>query len=173
MAFPSGVWEREEPCEEARSNFFIIRKTIMPNKLSAIWLKRGKGAPMDAQERATLVAGRGLLGNANQGGKRQVTVIAEERWQELMQELGAALSPKTRRANLMVSGIDLSASRGRVLLIGNCRLLIHGETRPCEQMEAAWSGLQEAMRRRWGGGAFAEVLTGGEICVGDDVAWAA
>ena len=145
----------------------------MSPTLTAIWLKRGKGAPMDAQERATLVAGRGLLGNANQGGKRQVTIIAEERWQELLQELGASLLPKTRRANLMVSGIDLSESRGRVLIIGDCRLLSHGETRPCEQMEAAWPGLQEAMRRHWGGGAFAEALVGGEIRVGETVAWEA
>lgn len=143
----------------------------MPNQLAAIWLKRGKGAPMDAQVRATLVAGRGLLGNANQGGKRQVTIISQERWEELMLELGANLPPQTRRANLMVSGINLSNSRGRVLVIGACRLLIHGETRPCEQMEAACPGLQEAMRKNWGGGVFAEVLDSGEIAIGAHVDW--
>ncbi len=144
---------------------------LMSGKLEAIWLKRGKGAPMDAHDHAQLIAGRGLLGNANQGGKRQVTILAQERWQELLQEVGANLSPKTRRANLVVSGIDLSNSRGRILLIGACRVLIHGETRPCEQMEAAWPGLQEAMRRNWSGGAFAEVLDGGEIRVGETIAW--
>lgn len=126
---------------------------------------------MDAQERAQFVAGRGLFNNANQGGKRQVTIIAQERWQEMMHELGANLLPQTRRANLMVSGINLSNSRGRVLVIGACRLLIHGETRPCEQMEAAWPGLQEAMRKNWGGGVFAEVLDSGEIAIGAHVDW--
>jgi len=29
------------------------------------------------------------------------------------------------------------------------------------------------MKERWGGGAFAEVVDGGEIRVGDDVAWEA
>jgi MOSC domain-containing protein YiiM len=143
----------------------------MSGKLEAIWLKRGKGALMDECDRATLIAGRGILHNANQGGKRQVTIISQERWQELVQELGANLPPQTRRANLMVSGIDLSDSRGRILTIGACRLLIHGETRPCEQMEAAWPGLQAAMRVRWGGGAFAEILEGGEIRVGEAAAW--
>ncbi len=143
----------------------------MSGKLEAIWLKRGKGAPMDAHERGQLIAGRGLVGNANQGGKRQVTIIALERWHELMHEVGATLSPKTRRANLMVSGIDLRNSRGRMLLLGACRLLIHGETRPCEQMEAAWPGLQTAMRRNWGGGVFSEVLDSGEIFVGDTIFW--
>lgn len=143
----------------------------MSGKLEAIWLKRGKGAPMDAHARAQLVAGRGILNNANQGGKRQVTLIAQERWQELMREVGANLPPQIRRANLMISGIALRESRGRILQVGACRLLIHGETRPCEQMEAAWPGLQEAMRRDYGGGVFAEVLDSGEIFVGAHVAW--
>ena len=140
-------------------------------KLERIWLKRAHRGPMDAATRATLVAGRGLAGNANQGGKRQITLMVQERWTELMSEMGAALDPRARRANLLLSGIDLTNSRGRVLRIGACRLLIHGETRPCEQMEAALSGLQGAMRERWGGGAFAEALDSGDIAVGDSVEW--
>jgi MOSC domain-containing protein YiiM len=139
-------------------------------RLEAIWLKRGRGAPMDPVDTAVLDVD-GLRGNANRGGKRQVTIISQERWAELMDALGAALPPSTRRGNLMVSGLDLEKSRGRVLRVGTTRLLIHGETRPCEQMEEAHSGLQELMRNRWGGGAFAEVLVAGEICVGDVVAW--
>jgi MOSC domain-containing protein YiiM len=38
-------------------------------------------------------------------------------------------------------------------------------------MEDAHPGLQNAMRERWGGGAFAEVLDGGRIAVGDAVEW--
>lgn len=140
-------------------------------KLERIWLKRATRGPMDTQTRATLVAGKGLLGNANQGGKRQVTIISAERWAELMQQLGAQVDPAARRANLMVSGLSLLESRNRILQIGNCRLRILGETRPCEQMEAAWPGLREIMKTDWGGGAFAEVLDNGEIAVGDSVSW--
>ena len=140
-------------------------------KLENIWLKRAKGGPMDPVQAAALEAGTGLRGNANRGGRRQVTIISQARWAELMGALGADLSPGARRANLMVSGVDLEHSRGQVLRVGTTRLKINGETRPCEQMEEAHAGLQALMSERWGGGAFAEVLDGGEIRVGDPVEW--
>ncbi len=137
-------------------------------KLERIWLKRAQGRPDgSAWSTALLEVDGGLRGNANRGGKRQVTIISQARWAELMDALGADVPPSARRANLMVSGLDLENSRGRVLRVGDTRLKINGETRPCEQMEAAHAGLQELMRDRWGGGAFAEVLDGGEIRVGD------
>ena len=140
-------------------------------KLERIWIKRAKGGPMDRVDAALLEVNGGLRGNANRGGKRQVTIISQERWTELMDTLPADLPPSARRANLMVSGLNLENSRGRALRVGATRLLIHGETRPCEQMEAAHAGLQELMKERWGGGAFAEVVEGGEIRVGDVVQW--
>src|SRR5262245_3318230 len=126
---------------------------------------------MDSQLAAVLEPGRGLAGNADRGGRRQVTLISEARWRELMAQVGASLGHEARRANLVISAIDLEHTRGRVLRIGVCRLRIGGETRPCELMEDAAAGLQAAMRERWGGGAFAEVLDGGPIAVGDTVAW--
>jgi MOSC domain-containing protein YiiM len=126
---------------------------------------------MDSVREATLVPGRGLEGNANLGGRRQVTIIARERWDELMRDLGADVPPAARRANLMVTGLDLENSLGRILRVGPARLKINGETRPCERMEEAHPGLQALMRDRWGGGAFAEVIEGGDILVGHPIAW--
>jgi len=140
-----------------------------PGRLERIWLKRFTGGPMDPVDAAALDAMAGLVGNANRSRRRQVTIIARERWSELMRDLGARLPPSTRRANLMVSGIDLQNSRGRILRVGSARLQINGETKPCEQMEAAHAGLQALMRERWGGGVFAEVIESGEIRVGDVV----
>lgn len=141
-------------------------------RLEAIWIKRARLGPMDPLERATLVAERGLEGNANQGGRRQVTIIAWETWDRLMGELGASVDPSARRANLMVSGLDLEESRERILEVGGCRIRIRGETRPCERMDDALPGLRDAMRRRWGGGAYGVVLEDGMIRIGDSVEWA-
>ena len=141
-------------------------------QLQAIWIKRVRRGPMDRRDSATLVAGRGIVGNANQGGRRQVTLIEQEVWEDLMGRMGASLSPSERRANLMVSGVRLANSRGRILHVGPCRIRIYGETKPCERMDEALMGLKEAMYPDWGGGAYGEVLDDGPIAVGDPVRWA-
>ena len=144
-----------------------------PGTLEAIWIKRMKQGPMDSVESAMLEVGVGLIGNANQGGRRQVTIVEREVWEKLMSEVQGILSPASRRANLLISGLSLKKSRKRTLLIGCCRIRILGETKPCERMEETWEGLQEAMRQSWAGGAFGEVLDDGEILVGDLVSWVA
>jgi MOSC domain-containing protein YiiM len=140
-------------------------------RLEQIWIKRFSGGPMDPVDAAQLDEGQGITGNANRGGKRQVTIISKETWEQHMAALGARLDPLHRRANLMVSGCDLVMARGKVLRVGNTRIAIRGETKPCNLMEETLPGLRAAMLDNWGGGAFGEVLTGGGIAVGDHVSF--
>jgi MOSC domain-containing protein YiiM len=138
-------------------------------KLEAIWIKRVRRGRMDPAPSAVLVAGKGIVGNANQGGRRQITIIEQEVWSERTASVGAQLDPSARRANLMIRGLSLLQARGKTLRIGECVVEIAGETKPCERMEEAATGLRAAMYPDWGGGAFAMVVKGGTIHVGDDV----
>jgi MOSC domain-containing protein YiiM len=140
-------------------------------RLAGIWIKRMHRGPMDAADAGELVAGRGLRGNATQGGRRQVTIMALDRWQALTAQLPGPPDPAIRRANLLVAGVDLDDSRGRILRIGEARVRIFGETRPCHQMDEACPGLLAALSPPWGGGAFGEVIEGGAIAVGVPVSW--
>jgi len=140
-------------------------------RLEAIWIKRAHRGPMDPVAAATVVTGTGIVGNADAGGRRQVTLIARERWSAVLRRLGTSLPGETRRANLLVSGIELADHRGRLLRIGACRIRIRGETRPCGRMDEAYPGLRAALEPDWGGGAYGEVLDDGTLSVGDEVHW--
>ena len=140
-------------------------------RLEAIWIKRAHRGPMDPVGSANLIEGQGVAGSADRSRRRQVTVISREAWDECMGEIDADIDPSARRANLLVSGIQLVHTRNRVLRVGDARLLIGGEVTPCERMEEVHAGLQSAMRPEWRGGAFAQVLGGAIVQVGDSVEW--
>lgn len=129
----------------------------------AIWIKRAPGSPMDSVNAANLVAGRGIVGNADQGGWRQVTIIDEKAWRDAEAELGKEVDPSHRRANVMVRGIDLEQSRGKKLQLGACVIEIRGENPPCRQM----GEMQKPLKPHWRAGVFGSVVDGGTIRVGD------
>jgi MOSC domain-containing protein YiiM len=96
-----------------------------------------------------------------------VTVIEKEVFDRIREEL-PDVEPHMRRANVMVSGVRLKESRDRILHLGGVRIHIHGETRPCERMDAQVTGLTAALDPDWNGGVYGVVLDGGEIRVGDE-----
>jgi len=140
-------------------------------RIVAIYLKRAHRGPMDPVAEATLVAGKGLDGNVDRSRRRQVTLLELENWQQSTADVGSHADPSRRRANIVVTGISLAHTRGRVLRIGNARLAVGGELTPCERMDEVHEGLQAALRSDWRAGVFAQVLDGGVIRAGDPIAW--
>jgi MOSC domain-containing protein YiiM len=140
-------------------------------RLEAIWLKRAHRGKMDAVQKAELIVGRGLTDSVDRSRRRQVSLLEREVWERVTSALDFALDAGARRANLLVSGVALARTRGRILRIGNARLVIGGELTPCERMDEALTGLQAALKPDWSGGVFAQVLDGGDIYVGDIIEW--
>jgi len=90
----------------------------MRGRLEGIWIKRSHRGPMDPQQTSTVITGKGLAGNADNSRTRQVTIIEREVWERVTDLAGTDAGPSRRRANLMVTGISLADSRGRLLRIG-------------------------------------------------------
>lgn len=139
----------------------------MTGKVEGIWVKRAVRGPMDSVAEVSLVADGGIDGDANAGrSSRQVTIIESEVFDRIRESLPSA-DPAMRRANFMISGIRLEGARDRLLTLGEARVLIKGETRPCERMDAQCPGLREALEPGWGGGAYGVVVQEGHVRLGD------
>lgn len=145
--------------------------TASSGRVEAMWLKRSHRGPMDAVPEIRVTSGAGIVGGVDRSRRRQITLIEQEVWERLMRDLGGHADPSARRANLMLTGIRLANTRGRVLRVGEARLAIGGELTPCERMDEVFPGLRAAMRPDWRGGVFAQVLGDATIRVGDTAEW--
>lgn len=144
---------------------------VVTGLVEQLWSKRAHRGPMDPMREATLVPGQGMQGSVGRSRRRQITIISREAWESATTALGHDPGAQCRRANILISGIELAQTRGRVLLVGACRIEIGGELTPCERMDEAAPGLRSALQTEWRGGVFAQVLEGGIVRVGDPVAW--
>ncbi len=140
-------------------------------KLVGIARKDGTRVPMEEIETAKVTQGGGIDGDYGGGKlkKRQVTVLSADVWGEVCAELGAELPWTTRRANLLVSGVDLPKRDGVRITIGALELEVGMETAPCERMDEQHQGLTEALKPDWRGGLACRVLNDAEIRIGDPV----
>ena len=139
--------------------------------LQGIWVKEDRGEPMTAVDEAKALAGQGFDRGIREASTRQLTVLAAEAWADAEATLGMSVDPALRRANLLVAGVDLAGTTGRVLRVGDLRLEITGETKPCYQMDTAVDGLQAALEPDWRGGVHGVVLGDATVRVGDPVGW--
>ena len=137
--------------------------------LQGIAVREASRAPMKEQQQVEVTTTHGIIQDYRGTGLRQVTLLDVGQWQEVLAELGIELPWYTRRANLLISGIDLPATVGWRLQIGACRFAIGGETTPCQRMDELHPGLRQILSPGLRGGVWGKVLQGGPLHVGDSV----
>ncbi len=142
-------------------------------RLIGIAVRPAYRAPMQTLERAHIAVGGGVEGDYK-GAKhprRGVTVLAREAWEAALADLGGGddLPWTTRRANLLVEGVDLPRAVGGVVRIGATVLEVTYPTTPCKRMDEARDGLLRALYPDWRGGITCRVVEGAEVALGDAV----
>lgn len=111
----------------------------------------------------------GLEGDHARPGKRALSLIQAEHLPVIaaLAHIGA-VAPETLRRNLVISGLNLSALRGKRLRLGEAVVELTTPCAPCSRMEAALGpGGYTAMRGH--GGWCAKIITPGPLCIGAPV----
>ncbi len=138
-------------------------------KVVAIAYRPTDGDAMRELSECVVAEKRGLELENRKHGKRELTLLTQEAWNVVCQELGAELNWHTRRAYLLVTGIDLPACIGHAVTVGGVRVWVHDETRPCHLMEDQHAGLTKALVPDGRGGVHGQVISGGTVRVGDPI----
>lgn len=136
-------------------------------KLVGIAYKTEKRGAMITTKHASVTQKNGVENDIfGRPGKRQVTVMSLQQWQQACNEVDKNLPWFTRRANLLVDGLSFSAlDQGKQLVIGELILEVTGETDPCKKMEIAYPGLEKALLPDWRGGVTCRVLNDASIAI--------
>lgn len=146
-----------------------------------IYVSAVKTGPMQQLDSATALPGRGLLGDryAAKAGTftprsdrlrgYDLTLIESEVLDNVAFPDGSRLTAPESRRNLVTRGIDLNALVGREFTIGSVRALGQRLCEPCVHLQRLTRpGVIASLAHR--GGLRADILTDGEIRLGDTIA---
>ena len=141
------------------------------NTLKSIAIKTTSRAAMHEQVFAEITTEKGITGDfRGSQTDRQITILSESAWQKACDSVGTNLPWITRRANLLVDGLEFSAKDvGKTVRIGETTLKIMEETKPCSLMDKQYQGLKNALTPEWRGGVCCKVITAGSIQGGDRI----
>ena len=144
------------------------------SSVKAIAIKNRPRVAMQSIDSAQVTVNNGILGDfrGSQLG-RQITLLSESAWQKACAEVDADLPWTTRRANLLIDGVEFDQSCiGKMVRIGEVELRVTEETSPCSFMDAQHQGLTAALTPDWRGGICCNVVKPGHIKIGDSVEFA-
>ena len=140
-------------------------------KLQWIGIRPERKALMIKPRSIEAIAGKGLMGDrySSKNGKRQVTLIQGEHLVAIASMLGRdEVAPELLRRNLVVTGINLLALKGKQFRVGTALLEYTGLCHPCSAMEATFgAGGYNTVRGH--GGITARIIEGGIMTLGDAI----
>ena len=142
-------------------------------RVEGVFVASTREAPMVALDAVRVVAGRGLEGDRyfhgagtfSEGGGtgRQITLA------DAAALADAGVAPDECRRNVVVSGIDLDGLVGRSFRVGEVECVGRRRCEPCAHLQRLTRpGVLRALVHR--GGLRADVVGGGVVRVGDEVA---
>ena len=147
----------------------------MAGRIEGIYITDTNGRLPQPVDRVEAVSGAGLRGNryfftdGDAPPGRAVTLIAAEALEGFEAETGIPLSAAESRRNVLVRGVDVNALVGKRFRIGEIECEGVELCEPCTHLEGMTRpGVIKGMVHR--AGLNADVLTDGEIAVGDPVA---
>ncbi|MEM9774396.1 MAG: MOSC domain-containing protein [Chloroflexota bacterium] len=137
-----------------------------------IGVRPGRGMAVVVLQEAEISLENGVEGDrygGRPGSARQVTLISKEHLEAVGSMLGReSIDPALTRRNIVVSGINLLALKGKLFKIGDAVLEYTGLCHPCSKMETALgAGGYNAMRGH--GGITAKVMQSGKVVLGSSV----
>lgn len=128
-----------------------------------------KMGPMKLIQQVMVSVDGGLEGDLPSKPDRGITFLSNEQWAIVQRELDVNLPWHTRRANVLVEGLDLASLIGKTVRVGPVEVRIKDETRPCDKMDALHPGLQTVLRPNCRAGVHGRVTRTGRVAVGDTV----
>jgi MOSC domain-containing protein YiiM len=144
----------------------------MGGRVEGIYIAAEHGELPEPVQSVRALAGRGLEGNRyffdEAAPGRALTLIAVEAVEALEQEHGISIEPRESRRNVVTRGVDVNALVGKRFRVGGveCRGIELCE--PCADLQAMTKpGIIKGLAHR--GGLNADILSDGEIAVGDVV----
>lgn len=152
----------------------------MSGKVTHIFISPNEGEPMLELQKVKAIEQLGLEGDRYAGERgawskskrkviRQVSLIEQEAIDRANGSLETPFLPKETRRNIVVSDFPLNELIGKEFMVGNVRMRGVELCDPCQRPSklAGKHGFEESFAGY--GGLRAEILTTGQICVGDNV----
>lgn len=138
-------------------------------RILAIALRPAAKAAMQETVHARAETDGGLEGDYSGSADRGITLLDREKWDQVTRELGADIPWHSRRANVLVEGMELAETIGKTVRLGDVQVAVKAETKPCGLMDEIHPGLRAVLEPGCRGGVYGRITVGGTIKVGDPV----